>query len=122
MAYVTLVASDIYRDGGSLEARFRCDDGSFESLWLQARPIDRSYQRFAHTELKVASSADGAKNGKSLLRGSTEEEAVLARLRSFMMSPKVDVPFSHRTPVDHHLEKVTALIDAIPNRKDEPRA
>jgi hypothetical protein len=30
--YKKLPTSDIYRDGGSLEARFQCADGSFESF------------------------------------------------------------------------------------------
>ena len=122
MTYVTLIAADIYRDGGSLEARFRCDDGSFESVWLQAKPENRSFERFVHADLRVASSADGAQAGRTLSKGSQEEGAVVAKLRSFMLTPEVDVPFSHRAPVDYYLERVRALISAIPHRQGETNA
>ena len=118
MAYVKLIAADVYRDGGSLEACFLCDGGTFESIWLQARPEDRSFKRFVHTDLRVSSTAEGAQRGRAVDKGSPEEADIITRLQSFMMSPTVDVPFSHRTPADYHLEKVAALVVAIPHRKN----
>lgn len=118
MAYQTLIAADIYRDGGSLEARFQCEGGGFESIWLAAKPEDRSYTRFVHGDLRISTSAEGAQTGRVVAMGSQEEAEILTRLISFMQSPKVDVPFSERTPIDYYLHTVADLITAIPNRKE----
>src|SRR5262245_26772684 len=104
-AYDTLIAADIYRDGGSLEARFRLADGSFESLWLSVLPWDTPAQK-KYGALKVSSVADGAENGRVVPAGSEEERDILVRLRDFLRSPKVDVPFAHRTDSESFVEKV----------------
>jgi hypothetical protein len=118
MAYETLITAEIYRDGGSLEARFECKGGGFESIWLAAKPEDRSYMRFVHGDLRISPSADGAQTGRVVAVRSPEEAEVLTRLTSFMQSPKVNVPFSERTPIDYYLQTVASLITAIPNRKE----
>ncbi len=118
MTYAKLVAADIYRDGGSLEARFQCDDGRFESLWLAAKPEDRSYEKFVHGRFMISADAESAENGRIVGKGTPEEEEILARLTAFMEAPHVDVPFSHQTPRDYYLQKVADLIAAIPNRKE----
>ena len=57
--YDKLIAAEIYRDGGSLEARFRFADGGFESLWLSVLPWDTPAQ-IAYGDLRVAFDSEGA--------------------------------------------------------------
>ena len=117
LTYETLITADIYRDGGSMDARFECEGGRFESLWLGAKPEDRSYTRFVPGKLRISPGADGARTGREVAIGSPEETEVLTRLTAFMQSPRVNAPFGERTPIDYYLQKVAALITAIPNRK-----
>jgi hypothetical protein len=114
--YDTLIAADIYRDGGSLEARFRLADGEFVSLWLSVLPWDTPANK-AYGALKVSTDADGAEAGRVVLVGSEEERQILASLRDFLRAPKVDVPFAHRTDSASFIEKVTWLSDEIPRRR-----
>ena len=113
--YDTLIAADIYRDGGSLEARFRLADGAFESLWLSVLPWDSPKEK-AYGPLKVSADADGAQNGIAIPVGSEEEREILARLRDFLRAPKVEVPFAHRTDCAYFIEKAARLSDEIPRR------
>lgn len=115
-AYDTLIAADIFRDGGSLEARFRLADGTFQSLWLSILPWDTPAEK-TYGALRVSADAEGAKNGRLIPVGSEEEGAILAGLRDFLRAPKVDVPFAHRTDSAAFIEKVTWLLDEIPRRR-----
>ena len=114
--YQTLIAADIYRDGGSLEARFRLADGAFESLWLSVLPWDAPAQK-AYGALKLSADADGAENGRVVPVDSEEEREILARLREFLRAPQVDVPFAHRGDSASFIEKATWLSDEIPRRR-----
>ncbi len=114
--YTTLIAADLYRDGGSIGIGFRCADGTFESIWLRAVPIEKDFSRFAHGPLKISQSAEGAEDGVYVPRRSEIEAEIAARITRFMAEPKVDVPFAHKTEVTEHLRLVTRLLEAIPNR------
>jgi len=114
--YVSLIAAEIYRDGGSLEARFRLSDGGFESIWLSIIPWDTPAEK-AYGPLKVSADAEGAENCRMISIGSEEEREVIARLRDFLRAPKVDVPFAHRSDNALLLQKVAWLADEIPRRQ-----
>jgi hypothetical protein len=114
--YTTLIAADIYRDGGSIGLGFRCADGTFESIWLRAVPIEKDFSRFAHGPLKISQSAEGAEDGVYVPRKSEIETEVVARITQFMTAPKVDIPISPKTEVTEHLQLVTRLLEAIPHR------
>lgn len=114
--YRTLVSADTYRDGGSLEVRFACADGSFETIWLQAALDPEFGVRYVHTDLSVYADASRQEGGRRIAKNSFEEEAIVSAMLRFLRNPKVDVPFSHRTPDEHYLKTVEALIESIPNR------
>jgi GNAT superfamily N-acetyltransferase len=115
-SYKTLVAADIYRDGGSLEVRFECADGTHETIWLQASVDPDFGVRYIHTDLLIFADANRQGVFCSIEKESAAEDAVLDALMRFLRYPKVAVPFSHRTPDAHYLETVEMLIKAIPNR------
>ena len=64
--YDTLISADIYRDGGSLEARFVRNDGRFETVRLKARPESRQMDRFIYVELLLFDNADAEGEAKQL--------------------------------------------------------
>lgn len=115
-SYKTLVAADVYRDGGSLEARFQCADGSFETIWLQASLDPEFGVRYIHTDLMIFADANREGAFQRIEKESPEEDALLDALHRFLRAPKVTVPFSHRTPDEHYLRTIETLIESIPNR------
>lgn len=115
-AYDTLIGADIYRDGGSLEARFRLADGTFESLWLSVLPWDTPAQK-AYGALKVSADANGAERGRVIAIATEEEREILTGLLSFLRAPKVDIPASPYTDRESCIEKVIWISAEIPRRK-----
>jgi hypothetical protein len=111
--YKALVAADIYRDGGSIEVRFACQNGSFETIWL--RVDDTPAGIFVHSDLLVTSDVNGAEP-RRLGKNSAEEEALLTALEEFLQRPKIDVPFVRRTEDPHYLEILEKLLRSIPER------
>ncbi len=115
-SYDTLIAAEIYRDGGSLEAQFRLADGTFESLWLSVLPWDSPAQK-AYGALKLSADANGAENGRVIAMGSGEEREILARLPDFLREPKVEIPMSAYTDRESSIQKVKWLSVEIPRRR-----
>jgi hypothetical protein len=114
--YKTLVAADVYRDGGSIEARFACADGSFETIWLQAALEPQFGMNYIHTDLLIFADAYRQGPSRRIAKDSIEEDALLNALNEFLRVPKVNVPFSHQTADEDYLQTVEALIANIPNR------
>lgn len=110
--YQALVAADIYRDGGSIEVRFSCSDGTPETIWL--RVDDTAAGIFVHTDLLVSSETGG--ESRRVAKHSPEEEALLAALERFLQRPKVEVPFVRRTEDHHYLAILEKLASSIPDR------
>jgi hypothetical protein len=122
-SYKILVAADVYRDGGSLEVRFACADGSFETIWLQAALEPQFGLNYIYSDLLIFADAYRQGPSRCIAKDSPEEDALLAALNDFMRAPKVNVPFSHQTADEEHLGTVETLIANIPNRlPSEPDA
>jgi hypothetical protein len=115
--YKTLVGADIYRDGGSLEVKFVCCNGEFETLWLQAAPESPNSRQLIHDRLLVFSDLERQVDPVLIERDSSEETCILDSLKLFVSESTVDVPFAHRTPDQVYLGTVNDLIEAIPRRK-----
>jgi hypothetical protein len=114
--YDTLISADIYREGGSLEARFVRNDGRFETVRLKARPESRQMDRFIYVELLLFDNADAEGEAKAIVKSSTEELEIIAALREFLDHPKIDIPFAHSTPKKNFLRVVESLVSCIPGR------
>lgn len=115
--YKTLIAADRYRDGGSLEARFICADGSSETVWLQAAESPDGLI-FVHKELSLYADADRQTPPQRIAKNSKEEDLLLAALEKFLRQPHVNVPFARGTPDENFLQTVEALVTSIPNRTE----
>lgn len=113
--YKTLIAADRYRDGGSLEARFICGDGTSETIWLQAAESPDGLV-FVHTELALYADADRQSPPQPIAKGSKEEDSILSALEKFLQHPHVNIPFSRGTPDELYLNTVEALVVSIPQR------
>ncbi len=114
--YSKLVGADIYRDGGSLEAKFVRGDGAFETLWLQVHPDWIKGQGVHYSRLEVYDDLERRVTPRIVEIGSETEKDIVAGLREFLGNAVVDVPFAHRTPKEHFLEHVRHLLSAIPRR------
>jgi hypothetical protein len=116
--YSKLVGADIYRDGGSLEAKFICSDGTHETLWLMVNPDWIKGHTSRYSRLEVYTDFDRQSPSRLVEIGSELEKEIIAALREFLINPIVDVPFAHRTPEEHFLEHVRDLLSHIPNRAE----
>lgn len=112
--YKALVGADVYRDGGSIEVRFVCTDGSSETIWLQV--ADTPDGIFVHTDLLIYSNAERHGPALRIAKASPEEDALVAALHRFLSHPKVDVPFVRRTEDGKYIETVETLIASISKR------
>lgn len=117
--YHTLVGADIYRDGGSLEARFILGDGRHETLWLQAAPGSPREHQVVHSTLQFYANLDREGVPTKVEPNSSEEDSILAAIETFLESPNVDVPFAHKTPKEYYLGRLRELATGIPNRTNE---
>jgi serine phosphatase RsbU (regulator of sigma subunit) len=113
--YKTLIAADRYRDGGSLEARFICADGTLETIWLQAAESPDGLI-FIHTDLSLYADADRQSAPQRITKGSKEEDLLLSALEKFLRHPHVNVPFSRGTSDESYLKTVEDLVASIPER------
>lgn len=118
-SYQELVTADIYRDGGSLKAIFRLDDGTFESLWLSVLPWD-SPADISYGDLRIRPDADGAVGGQLVSKGSKEEGEILDGLASFLQRPKINQSLSHAAEDELMLDYVRRMLDEIPKRTGHP--
>ena len=114
--YKTLVGADIYRDGGSLEAKFILSDGRFETVFLEISRdwLDRTEP--VHGRLLVYSDLDRECLPVIVTKASALEEGIMSSLKTFIDSPSVNVPFGHKTADEIFLNYVHSLIEAVPNR------
>lgn len=117
--YHTLIGADMYRDGGSLEARFALADGQFETLWLQAAPDSPRDHQVMHSFLLVYPDVDRNAPSIQIEPNSPEEDSIRAAIEMFLANPSVSVPFSHKTPDDYYLGRLRELALAIPKRTNE---
>src|SRR5215831_8867459 len=104
--YSKLVGADMYRDGGSFEAKFICGDGGYETVWLEAAPDSPRQHALVHSRLQVFRDLDRAVAPEEISKNSTREAEVIEALQDFLAKPSVDVPFSHRTAAGTHLRYV----------------
>jgi hypothetical protein len=114
--YSKLVGADIYRDGGSLAAKFVRSDGAFETLWLQVHPDWIKGQGALYWRLELYGDLERRVTARVVEIGSETEKEVVAGLLEFLGNPVVDVPFAHSTPKEHFLAHVRDLLSHIPER------
>jgi hypothetical protein len=115
--YSKLVGAYMYRDGGSFEAKFVCDDGGFETVWLEAAPESPRQHVLVHSRLQIFRDLDRAVVPEEVAKNSPRETEIVTALRDFLANPSVDVPFGHRTPARTFLEYVERLVYYIPRRQ-----
>ncbi|RYD72211.1 MAG: hypothetical protein EOP84_23525 [Verrucomicrobiaceae bacterium] len=120
--YHTLIGADIYRDGGSLEARFVLADGQFETLWLQTAPGSPCGDQVTHSFLLVYSDVERVAPPIRIEPNSREEDQIRAAIETFLANPNVSVPFSHQTPDDYYLGRLKEMALAIPARTNKAEA
>lgn len=77
----TLVTSEIWRDGGSLSAVIRNEDGNVSSYWLQIAPWDLPREA-VHSNLYVTAGAAPEMRQHRVEINSEEERALLALFQS----------------------------------------
>ena len=109
----------MYRDGGSLEARFVLEDGRFETLWLEAAPGSPRGHQVVHSTLQFYANLDREGIPTRVEPNSPEEGSILAAIEAFLGTPDVDVPFAHKTPKEYYLGRLRELATGIPNRTNE---
>jgi hypothetical protein len=126
-----LRGADIWRDGGSYSATFTALDGSGVRFWLQVdhrvafpflsrdQPLATSHAR--HLYLFAGWGFDPCEDRLPLtelpiLTGSVADQSIAFRIGDFLRSPVVDVPFAHRTPAEHYLQRVHEMHVAIQDR------
>jgi hypothetical protein len=117
--YSKLVGADIYRDGGSLEARFVRGDGAFETLWLQVHPDVLRGHSLCYSRLQIYDDLERQTAPGVVELGSETERDILVGLREFLDAPVVDVPFAHGRPKHHFLDYVRDLLLHIPRRRQD---
>lgn len=109
----------MYRDGGSLEARFVLKDGRFETLWLQSAPGSPRDNQIIHSTLQFYPNLDRSGVPTRVEPNSAEESSILAAIDAFLVTPEVDVPSEHKSPEDYYLDRLRELATCIPNRTNE---
>ena len=117
--YSTLVGTEIYRDGGSLEAKFVLPDGRMETLWLQAASNFPRGHHLIHSVLLVYPNADREGSPTVIVPNSDEEKEIITAIELFLANPRVNVPFAHRTSDESFLDKLRQMALCIPNRTHE---
>lgn len=111
-SYDVLIAAAIYRDGGSLEARFRFSDGTFESLWLGVIPWDHPAQ-ISYGPLKQADNETGAEHGRVIEKKSPDDQRIVATIRAFLEQLKLDIAHRYHEEESHFIEIVVSLLKEI---------
>jgi len=114
--YSKLVGADIYRDGGSLEAKFLRSDGACETLWLQIHPDWLRSHCLHYSRLQIYGDFERRTVPEVVELGSETEREIVAGLHEFLGDPVVDVPFAHSKPKEHFLKYVRDLLLHIPRR------
>ena len=114
--YSKLVGADIYRDGGSLAAKFVRSDGAFETLWLQVHPDWIKGQGARYSRLEVYRDLERRTAPEVVGLGSETERDIVASLQELLRDPVVDVPFADGKPKEHFLKYVRDLLLHIPKR------
>ena len=121
MNLTKLVSAAIYRDGGSLDARFQSDKGDLICYWIQAVPrIDRDSREivgFTKGPLRFSRNSKGAKSGQIV--DSERESDIAKELRAFLKHPKFDNPISHEADPKKYLRYVEMMASAIEGRIKE---
>ncbi|WP_316182924.1 hypothetical protein [Bradyrhizobium sp. SZCCHNRI1009] len=84
-ALARLISVEIFRDGGSYEARFETEDGSLVALWLQRSAMPDA-AGLHHRELFVHDDRQPVAGPQPLTTGSREEQDLLHRLSAFVVS------------------------------------
>lgn len=114
---------DIWRDGGSYSAVFTTAAGEPYKLWLEAHPsavlapdsLPRHrflFEGWGDYDMP----APDLRHGVPVLTGSHDEQDLIRQLEAFLASPVVDIPFAHRSPVEHYLSTLRDMADSIPLR------
>lgn len=126
-----LRGADIWRDGGSYSATFSARDGSGVRFWLQVdhrvafqflsqdQPLPDPQAR--HLYLFAGWGFDPCEDKLPLtempiLTGSVADQSIVSRIADFLRSPVVDVPFAHRTPAEHYIQRLQEMHVAIQDR------
>jgi len=105
---LTLV--EIYRDGGSYEARFDTADGAGLGLWLQ-RSSSPDAHGLHHRWLYAYQGHERPANAVPVITGSAEERQLLGALDTFIAERDTDDP-------DSEIQHLKEMIDYI--RRREP--
>jgi hypothetical protein len=82
-AFARLISVDVFRDGGSYEARFEADEGGLVALWLQRSAMPDA-TGLHHRELFIHEAGRPLANPLPLITGSSEEQDLLRRLAEFV--------------------------------------
>ncbi|GLH81302.1 hypothetical protein SSBR45G_62110 [Bradyrhizobium sp. SSBR45G] len=82
-ALARLMSVDVFRDGGSYEARFATKDGRLMALWLQRSAMPDA-DGMHHRELFLHEDGGFTPHPRLLTTGSREEQDLLQRLADFV--------------------------------------
>ncbi|WP_257167859.1 hypothetical protein [Bradyrhizobium sp. SRS-191] len=88
-ALARLISVNVFRDGGSYEARFATDDGRLIALWLQRSAMPDA-AGLHHRELFLYEEGSAVPDPRLLITGSSEEQDLLQRLTEVIARPRQD--------------------------------
>ncbi len=116
MKLTALIDAEIYRDGGSYEARFQTDDGEPYTVWLQAFAA-RTQSRPRHQWLFEYRADQRPADAVPVVSGSQQEHELLARLDAFLLAPTETPVATAWPPEGHRLARLREMREFIPQRE-----
>ena len=116
MKLTKLTFADIYRDGGSYGASFDTDGGRAYNIWL-ARSGSPDSEGLHHRWLFEYFGDEPPRNCLPVVTGSTEEQALLARLREFLAAESVQSAAGLVPSENRKLDRLKELVGYIERRE-----
>jgi len=118
---MSILNSDIYRDGGSLSVTYRCRKGDIYTLMLcvrcvrlNANPID--YKIDGYDKLLLYPSYSTSGEHKVIDKSSNSERVITEMIQKKIASEDFDVEESEYTSQQGVKRLATMLVSAIPTR------
>ena len=112
-----LISADVCRDGGSIAADFRLNDGSLLSLLLEVSVKGWPYHAHLHAGTSIQNSCDAS---TIIEKGSLKEKEILSSLRkwkiSSQLSEEMHIQPNERT---NYLHWANEMCNRIENRSGE---